>query len=79
MSAVLRPERLVCMMCKHEWIESLIYRVPILVWVAHVRSLRCPSCGVGSKKLAFRVGTAAGESTGSRRIKAVPKRAAGKD
>jgi hypothetical protein len=34
--------------------EPLIYNVPIDVWVAHVRSLRCPGCGAGPDHLAMR-------------------------
>jgi hypothetical protein len=54
MPARLEETPLVCNACKHEWMEPLIYNVPIDVWVAHVRSLRCPGCGAGPDHLAMR-------------------------
>ena len=53
MPAMLQDQPLVCKACNHEWLEPLINNVPIDVWVAHVKSLRCPECGAGSDRLAF--------------------------
>lgn len=52
--AVLIVQSLRCMQCEHEWREKIIGNVPVNVWTAHVKSLRCPNCGAVWNRLAFR-------------------------
>ena len=54
MAAILADQLLLCLACKHEWTEKIIYNVGVAVWVAHVRSLACPVCGANSERLAFK-------------------------
>ena len=44
------PQR---MRCKrgHAWVDHLPQHVLIKVWVAHVKAMRCPECGMGPKGL----------------------------
>ena len=42
-----------CNICRHEWPQQVIQWAPVNVIVAHWKTLRCPECGAGWKKLAF--------------------------
>jgi hypothetical protein len=42
-----------CLACKHEWLAEMIFDAPIKVCAAAIKELRCPSCGVGPKQIAF--------------------------
>lgn len=53
MSAALVDQTLRCSKCEHTWREKIIYGVPIAVWSAHVKSLRCPKCGADWHLLCF--------------------------
>ena len=59
--AQLSPTPLGCRSCGHEWMEPILSMVTVRVWVLHVRSLRCPACGAGWHRLAFRTKVGAGQ------------------
>lgn len=55
--AQIDPTPLVCLACRHQWIENLLAMVPLKVWAKHVRLLTCPVCHAGSNKLAIKTKT----------------------
>lgn len=52
---ILQPTPLVCGSCQHEWRAKLLGWVTVKVWIEYVKSLRCPECGAGYKKIAIRL------------------------
>ena len=42
-----------CKRCGEFWTGEMIQNVPISVWVAHVRSIRCPNCGAATRYICF--------------------------
>ena len=53
MEPTLDPVDFSCLACGHRWTGKLLNNVPVKAWVAYVRSLRCPDCCAGSKKIAI--------------------------
>ena len=49
----LETQRLFCKKCHTVFVENTLTYVTVQVWVAHVRSMCCPSCGAGHKHLAM--------------------------
>lgn len=45
---------MVCLACDHKWMQETLQQVLIPVWIAHTKTLHCPHCGAGWKKLAWR-------------------------
>lgn len=45
-----------CRKCGHKWQQQFLQNVVISVWIAHVKTVRCPSCRVGWKSLSFVLG-----------------------
>jgi len=39
--------------CGHEWMADMLQNVAIKVWIAHIKSLRCPQCGDGWRAISF--------------------------
>jgi hypothetical protein len=50
---ILAEHEIACLDCGLIWAEKLIYAVVVDVWTAHVKSLRCPDCGAGYRRIAF--------------------------
>lgn len=48
------PLWLRCKECHHEWDDWQPCHVPIRVWTTHIRLIRCPNCGRGSRALLMR-------------------------
>jgi len=40
-----------CCDCGHEWMADMLQNVAIKVWIAHIKSLRCPKCGAGWRSI----------------------------
>ena len=49
------PLWLACKKCKAEWDDWQPGFVRVEVWLAHVRSLRCPKCGRGLRSRSLRL------------------------
>ena len=43
-----------CKSCGHWWDDWQPSQVPLATWIAHVKTLRCPGCGKGSRSLVIR-------------------------
>ena len=40
-----------CLGCEHRWQGYLPINVPIPVWVATAKTMRCPHCGARAKRI----------------------------
>lgn len=42
-----------CIACKHEWLAEIVIDAPVEIAVASIKTIHCPECGAGTKKVAF--------------------------
>ena len=47
----IEPKPMVCAKCAHEWDEELLFAVQISVFVAQIKTIRCPNCGAGIRSI----------------------------
>lgn len=47
-----------CRACDKNFMQEMLENVAIAVWATHVKSIRCPHCGVNFKKVDLLVGDA---------------------
>jgi hypothetical protein len=50
---VSQPQPLHCSKCDHLWTGETLAHVAIDVWLAHIKSIHCPNCAVGWRKIGF--------------------------
>ena len=49
----IHPTPVHCIACKHEWHAEMLTDAPIKTVTAAMKTLRCPTCGAGTKQIAF--------------------------
>lgn len=51
-----QTRKFLCRLCGYKYEEELLCQIPLTVWLAHIKSLRCPQCDAGWRRLSFDIG-----------------------
>ena len=50
---LITQRRMTCTACRHVFEAELVENAPVAIFLASLKSVRCPNCGVGYKKIGF--------------------------